>query len=424
MTTPPDDDRMRRTRPIDALLLVDKPAGITSHDVVSVARRALGERRIGHAGTLDPFATGLLVLLIGRATRVLPYVDGEPKEYEATIRWGAETDTDDATGDGHARDAGVADARGHRARRSPTLTGRIEQVPPDYSAKQVGGRRAHAAARRGAPLALAPVPRARPQLGGARASRTTRDRRHDRCGGGTYIRALARDLGRAANSAAHLVRASSHAQRPVRCVATRHRSPTSATGARRCARRARRFHRMPEQRVSADDAARLARGMRVDASVEGERAALVERRAARCSRSRSAAARSGSRAWCSRMVEKFRTWSDSGLPPTARGTVLTVGTFDGVHRGHQRVLECIATRGERAGAEQRARHLRSASAGDRAQGSGAAAAHAAGGEARGHRRERDQLSRDRALHDEAAALRRGRVRRSDSAAALSRASIS
>ncbi|HXT47365.1 MAG TPA: hypothetical protein VN717_01930, partial [Gemmatimonadaceae bacterium] len=77
---------------------MDKPAGITSHDVVSVARRALGERRIGHAGTLDPFATGLLVLLTGRATRVLPYVEGEPKVYEATIRWGAETDTDDATG--------------------------------------------------------------------------------------------------------------------------------------------------------------------------------------------------------------------------------------------------------------------------------------------------------------------------------------
>ncbi|MBK5189608.1 MAG: tRNA pseudouridine(55) synthase TruB, partial [Gemmatimonadaceae bacterium] len=89
---------MPGTRPIDALLLVDKPAGITSHDVVSVARRALGERRIGHAGTLDPFATGLLVLLTGRATRVLPYVEGEPKAYDATIRWGAETDTDDATG--------------------------------------------------------------------------------------------------------------------------------------------------------------------------------------------------------------------------------------------------------------------------------------------------------------------------------------
>ena len=82
----------------EGLLLVDKPAGMTSHDAVNRARRALGERRIGHAGTLDPFATGLLVLLVGRATRLLPYVEGEPKVYEATIRFGTETDTDDLTG--------------------------------------------------------------------------------------------------------------------------------------------------------------------------------------------------------------------------------------------------------------------------------------------------------------------------------------
>jgi tRNA pseudouridine55 synthase len=90
----------RRTegRAIDGLLLVDKPAGITSHDVVSVARRALGTRRIGHGGTLDPFATGLLVLLIGNATRLLPYLDGEPKVYDASIAFGSETDTDDVTG--------------------------------------------------------------------------------------------------------------------------------------------------------------------------------------------------------------------------------------------------------------------------------------------------------------------------------------
>src|ERR671928_106301 len=90
--------RPTRTPSIDGLLLVDKPAGVTSHDVVLAARRAYAERRIGHAGTLDPFATGLLVLLLGRATRLLPYMDGEPKEYEATIRFGAETDTDDLTG--------------------------------------------------------------------------------------------------------------------------------------------------------------------------------------------------------------------------------------------------------------------------------------------------------------------------------------
>src|SRR3982750_1818055 len=84
--------------PMLGVVLVDKPAGVTSHDVVNVARRALGESRIGHAGTLDPFATGLLVLLVGSATRLLPHVSGDPKVYEATIRFGAETDTEDLLG--------------------------------------------------------------------------------------------------------------------------------------------------------------------------------------------------------------------------------------------------------------------------------------------------------------------------------------
>src|SRR5687768_7645099 len=92
--------------PSDGILLVDKPAGMTSHDVVATTRRSLGERRVGHAGTLDPFATGLLVLLVGRATRLLPYIDGEPKVYEAVIRFGTETDTDDSTGI-QTRQAGI-----------------------------------------------------------------------------------------------------------------------------------------------------------------------------------------------------------------------------------------------------------------------------------------------------------------------------
>ena len=254
------------------MLLVDKPAGITSHDVVSVARRALGERRIGHAGTLDPFATGLLVLLTGRATRVLPYVDGEPKEYEATIRWGAETDTDDATGE-ITRESTAVPARERIDAAVATLTGRIEQVPPDYSAKQVGGRRAHAAARGGAPLALAAVP-VHVHSWAVREHRGTETDVTIVCGGGTYIRALARDLGRAANSAAHLsalrrtrsgpfdvTRASSFAD--LRDGRATLRSPREAVAS------------IPEQRVSAGDAARLARGMRVEAGVEGERAALV-----------------------------------------------------------------------------------------------------------------------------------------------------
>ena len=263
---------MPGTRPIDALLLVDKPAGITSHDVVSVARRALGERRIGHAGTLDPFATGLLVLLTGRATRLLPYVDGEPKEYDATIRWGAETDTDDATGtvtreapppSPEAIESGIA-----------SLTGRIAQVPPDYSAKQVGGRRAHAAARRGAPLALAPVP---VQVHSWRV-RAQRDGETDVtivCGAGTYIRALARDLGRATGSAAHLaaLRRTRSGPFSVASAAT-FADLRDGRAALRSPREA--IPSLAEQRVGAEDAARLARGMRVSASIDGERAALLD----------------------------------------------------------------------------------------------------------------------------------------------------
>jgi tRNA pseudouridine55 synthase len=185
----------------DGLLLADKPAGMTSHDVVALARRALGERRIGHAGTLDPFATGLLVLLVGRATRLLPYIDGEPKVYDATIRFGTETSTDDLTGEPTrsadppapmAVDAAIA-----------RLTGVLEQDPPAFSAKQVGGRRAHAAARRGAPLALAPSTVVVHEW----RIRAHREESLDvtvTCGAGTYERALARDLGRLAGSAAHL----------------------------------------------------------------------------------------------------------------------------------------------------------------------------------------------------------------------------
>jgi len=190
-------------RAIDGILLVDKPAGVTSHDVVSAARRALGTRRIGHAGTLDPFATGLLVLMIGNATRLLPYLDGEPKVYDATIAFGTETDTDDSTG---TPIRVAAHPEPERVRVSlAELTGTIGQVPPSYSAKQVGGRRAYDAARRGAPLELAPV---EVTVHGWTIRHLSSERLEATitCGGGTYIRALARDLGRLCGSAGHLAR--------------------------------------------------------------------------------------------------------------------------------------------------------------------------------------------------------------------------
>jgi tRNA pseudouridine55 synthase len=189
------------TSDVSGLLLVDKPAGITSHDVVAIVRRVVGSQRVGHTGTLDPFATGLLVVLVGRGTRLIPYIDGEPKVYDATIRFGSETDTDDATGQTTRESDVPEDAAIEVA--IAKLTGAIDQVPPSYSAKKVAGTRAYAAARRGIALDLEPsrIIVHRWELGSRAgadlAARLT-------CSGGTYIRSLARDLGRLTNSAAHL----------------------------------------------------------------------------------------------------------------------------------------------------------------------------------------------------------------------------
>lgn len=185
----------------EGLLLVDKPAGITSHDVVMIVRRVYGEKSIGHLGTLDPFATGLLILLVGRATRLANFIVTEPKTYDATIAFGSETDTDDSTGTAvreasppswNAVDTGIAD-----------LTGRITQVPPAFSAKSVDGVRAYDAARKGAALELAPVEVEVFDWKIRSRSEATIDVTIT-CGTGTYVRALARDLGRITGSAAHL----------------------------------------------------------------------------------------------------------------------------------------------------------------------------------------------------------------------------
>ncbi|HUR92523.1 MAG TPA: tRNA pseudouridine(55) synthase TruB [Gemmatimonadaceae bacterium] len=185
----------------EGLVLVDKPAGLTSHDVVDMVRRAYGERSVGHLGTLDPFATGLLVLLVGRATRLATFLNIEPKVYEAVIAFGSETDTDDSTGEVRRSAAVPAEADVRAA--ILTLTGEIMQVPPAYSAKKVGGKRAYHAARSGEEMELAPasVVMHRWEVGvftGDTLAATIT------CGGGTYIRALARDLGRSSGSAAHL----------------------------------------------------------------------------------------------------------------------------------------------------------------------------------------------------------------------------
>lgn len=262
----------------DGLVLVDKPAGVTSHDVVNAARRALGERRIGHAGTLDPFATGLLVLLVGRATRLLPYVSGDPKVYEATVRFGAETETDDLQG----AVARIAPAPGDAAVRDAIrqLTGALDQLPPAYSAKRVGGQRAYALARAGEEVTLAPA-RVRVDSWNVLAWRDAHENVPAEldvrivCGPGTYIRALARDLGRAVGSAAHLsaLRRTRSGAFDVADAITLETLRDGATELRP-ARDA-----VPEFTSQALDAADLRRvfaGIAVDAAAPGERAALTD----------------------------------------------------------------------------------------------------------------------------------------------------
>lgn len=189
------------------VLLIDKPQGLTSHDVVSRVRRLTGERRIGHAGTLDPMATGLLVVLIGPFTRLEPYLSCADKTYDAQITFGAATDTDDAEGTvievlPVPRD--VMDPE-YAARTVASLIGPSMQMPPRYSAIKVGGRTAHRVARQGGEIELTTrsVYVHDAQLLEVDPGSTTWSVRF-RVSKGTYIRALARDLGRAVGSAAHL----------------------------------------------------------------------------------------------------------------------------------------------------------------------------------------------------------------------------
>jgi tRNA pseudouridine55 synthase len=191
---------------VDGVLVCDKPAGMTSHDVVARVRRLAGQRRVGHGGTLDPPATGVLVLALGRATRLLPFLPMEPKRYLARIAFGAETDTLDASGTvtATAAAAGVDEAAVRGALRG--FLGPQEQVPPMVSAVKVGGERLYAKARRGESVertARSIVVHALELVdfaGGERPEATV----EVTCSGGTYVRSLAADLGRRLGTLAHL----------------------------------------------------------------------------------------------------------------------------------------------------------------------------------------------------------------------------
>lgn len=202
---------------MDGLLVIDKPAGITSHDVVNRVRRILGTKRVGHTGTLDPFATGVMVVLVGRATRLAQFVDKDGKEYEATIRFGFETDTGDGTGrrksecgTGNEEIAEKLDAVDWNEILQ-RFRGSLEQIPPMYSAKKVDGKKLYESARKGLEVERKPQQITIREL---EISSRSLDSDAERgmqdiglrvvCSAGTYIRVLAEDIGRAIGVGAHL----------------------------------------------------------------------------------------------------------------------------------------------------------------------------------------------------------------------------
>jgi tRNA pseudouridine55 synthase len=205
---------------MNGVLLIDKPAGMTSHDVVARVRKIIGERRIGHTGTLDPFATGLLVLLIGRATRLAQFLSGAEKEYEGLIRLGYATDTGDVTGsriDCEEPPAKTLSAQSLRQEEiqaaMASLTGEIEQVPPMFSAKKIQGKKLYEFARKGQSVEREPVRvtiLAFETLSPANELLCANDdgsvdlRVRVVCSAGTYIRTLAEELGQQLGLGSHL----------------------------------------------------------------------------------------------------------------------------------------------------------------------------------------------------------------------------
>jgi tRNA pseudouridine55 synthase len=200
----------------EGLLLVDKPTGVTSHDVVDSVRRTLATRKVGHAGTLDPMATGLLLIGVGRATRLLRFLGGLAKTYEGTLRLGVETDTLDADGE-VIRESTVDVAEQQVAEAMRSLVGESLQRPPAYSAVKVGGRRLYEAARAGEQLEAEPRPirvEAFELLSFEPPDATFRVI----CSGGTYVRVLAADVGAAVSTGAHLTALRRTAIGPYRAV--------------------------------------------------------------------------------------------------------------------------------------------------------------------------------------------------------------
>jgi len=181
----------------EGLLLLDKPSGPTSHDMVNRVRRASGTRRVGHAGTLDPMASGLLPLVLGRATRLVRFLPDGPKRYRGRLCLGIATTTDDVTGEVLTRHPGSLPPASRVLEAAGGLEGRQSQVTPAYSARRVEGRRLYELARKGVPVE---APSAEVEVSRFELTPTDRDDLYEfvaEVSKGTYIRALARDLGQA-----------------------------------------------------------------------------------------------------------------------------------------------------------------------------------------------------------------------------------
>lgn len=195
--------RTSKSAAIDGALVINKPRGKTSHDVVEAVRQLLGFRQIGHLGTLDPLATGVLVLLLGRATRLAQFYMGRRKRYTCAVRFGFATDTYDADGEPQGPDLAPSLDRANLETLAAKFIGRISQTPPPFSAKKIHGRPAHELARKKKPVELKPVDvevyEFRLTAVEGSLARFTVE-----CGSGTYIRSLAHELGKLEGSGAHL----------------------------------------------------------------------------------------------------------------------------------------------------------------------------------------------------------------------------
>jgi tRNA pseudouridine55 synthase len=191
---------------VDGIVVIDKPAGMTSHDAVAVVRKRLGEKRVGHAGTLDPDATGVLVLGLGRATRLMRFIEVHEKEYVADVVLGEETTTQDASGGILATADASALTRDDVERAAEAFVGEIDQLPPMVSAVKVGGERLYKKARRGEDVDRAPrrVTVHELRVESFEPGSRARVRLLVRCSRGTYVRTLAHDLGRALAVGGHV----------------------------------------------------------------------------------------------------------------------------------------------------------------------------------------------------------------------------